>query len=144
MNSRSCTWPDPASVAALEQALTDGAGRPDLEAQVALALAELGTDARALVHRLADPDRIVGGGSRIMGLSRAIARTRDARAVAPLIELLENPALDISVRAAAAAALGGLADPRPRSWSVAVTTGLNHCAAPPWLLGEPSSVLSLP
>jgi HEAT repeat protein len=119
----------------LQRAASDGIYQPRFVREAALALALL-QDAKApvrWVQILQESDSQLAQAS----LAQALGRVGDARAIDPLVRLLSDRDRSPSLRAYAAAALGGIADARPLPWNTCYSLDLNWRAAPPTLL-DPS------
>ena len=99
-----------------------------------LVLADLATALSLLEHRgLVDElsgllDDCACDSSRV-AVAVALGRTRDARALAPLRELVLDPEAQEAVRACAALSLGALADTDERRWSAWLSSDLNYLAS---------------
>jgi HEAT repeat protein len=102
--------------------------RPALLHDAALGLELLGADrvVGALVDLLGSSGSVASQGA--IGL--ALARSKDDRAVAPLIALLDDGDATALVRAYAAAALGGLGDRNAVHWKALYSVDANLHAAP--------------
>ena len=121
---------DTPAIADLQAMLARSVRRPRLTGEAALALADLGAvPASDLVAALHKGTNLVA----LADLARAIARTRDPQIAEALCAMLADPELADLPRGFAAAALGGLADPRTVSWQVAFTELLNYRAVTPTL-----------
>jgi HEAT repeat protein len=64
---------------------------------------------------------------------RALSRVGDARALEPLLELLQSRDATSLTRAAAAHALGGICDARALPWETPLSVGSNYLAVLPTL-----------
>jgi HEAT repeat protein len=114
--------------AALQARLADGRHDPLVLADLATALSLL--QDRELVDELARLlDDCACDSSRV-AVAVALGRSRDARALAPLRELVLDPTGQEAVRACAALSLGALADPDERRWSAWLSSDLNYLANP--------------
>lgn len=76
-------------------------------------------------------------------LACAIGRTGDRRSIHPLRLLMRDEARSVRIRAAAAAALGMLADEDAMPWNVGYAAGTNYRAAPPTLHDGENGIVDL-
>lgn len=113
---------------ALFELLPEARFRPTLLHDTALGLELLGADrvVGALVDLLGDSGSV--GSQGAIGL--ALSRSKDERAVDPLVALLDDAAQTALVRAFAAAALGGLGDRNALHWKALYSVDANLQAAP--------------
>jgi hypothetical protein len=117
------------------------AGRPELERQLASALAFTGDVAacRRLAEGLRDSRNHA---ARFAATARTLGAVRAPGTLAPLLQLLLDESAPSVTRAAAAGALGCWLDPRSVPWNAALADGIAYHAAVESLLG-PGGVLSL-
>ncbi len=122
---------DDSSVDMLTELMDDAGHEPLIMESTGLARALIGDRSvvQELIERLDDCDCEVS----TRGITRALAWTRDGRAVEPLLDLLRDGQKPAAARAHAAAALGRIADRREMAWDVRIAAGLNYLDAPPTL-----------
>jgi HEAT repeat protein len=130
--------------------------RPALRGRLAdarhdpLALQDLAT-ALALLH---DPELVSELGALLddcactssrIAVAFALGKSRDARALEPLRQMLADRTDQGEVRACAALALGSLADRDERHWSAWLSSDLNYLASPTSLCSvDEGGILDLP
>lgn len=133
---------DQGAVPALLELLPRANRRPELALHVATALGQIGDQAVAskLVELLANGGKASPTGL-MARLAQSIGMLGDARTVAPLLRMLQDPECDVLVRAFAAGALGCLGDAAPRSWQARLGGFMEYRGLGPVLVEEGAGVL---
>jgi HEAT repeat protein len=119
---------DPRSAEVLRGVLAASRYRPELLRGTAVALALVGD--KSAVPLLMEALRGASSLSAQAALAGALGTIGDARAVAPLLELLADEEVTARARAFAAAALGRVGDRRPLPWNVDLARSATWTSAP--------------
>ncbi len=133
----------PEAIGPLHQQLSRARHQPLVLEEVALALALL-DDARLVDELVALLDECDCTASR-MGVAASLGRSKNPRAVEPLLALFEDREGSELERAWAALGLAALVDPDERRWSEPLTSGLHYRACPATITGPGrDGILDLP
>lgn len=122
---------DTESVKALSAMMDESFHEPVLMEEAALARALSGDNSLVseLLSRLDDADC----GVSTQGVTRALGRVGDRRALAPLLAILHDEDISNDRKAYVVEALGFLADKDSDPWAMDLAPGLNYVDAPPTL-----------
>jgi HEAT repeat protein len=132
---------DPAAVPDLAKVLDGARRRPFVLQSAAVALGQLGDreiPAR-LIKLLAASDSIASA----VGLSSAIGRIGDRRAIDPLLALVTDAERPVMVRAFTAAALGWLGDKDPLPWNLPFAADANYAVEVDTLSNGSTGILDI-
>jgi HEAT repeat protein len=100
--------------------------RPIVLERTSVALALLGR--KSVVHTLLEQLEEAGSQESRTAVLRALAQVGDARAVGPVLTMLNTSKRTALTRAEAAAALGQISDPFAMPWQASYTVGVNYRA----------------
>ena len=119
---------DVESVGVLSEMMDDAFHEPQLMEEAAIARALSGDNSLVteLIARLDEADC----GVSTQGVTRALGRIGDRRAMSPLLAMLHDEDLSRDRKALAIEALGLLADKDPTPWAADLAPGLNYVDAP--------------
>ena len=124
MNSRE-------SIEALRKLLKGSRYRPALLREAAISLGLLGD--KNVVDDLVDEMQRSTSLTGQSAIAAALGSIGDARSVAPLLKMLEDPEFNVRARAFAAVALGIVADKEALPWNSKIAVGANYLAGTPTL-----------
>lgn len=116
------------SIDALRTALPEAAWQPDLLRGIAVGLGLLGDESLVpdLVKQMEETDSTARKGVCVW----ALALVGDARAVEPILAILEDESVSDLVRGIAALAMGFIAEPVERPWNTALALDVAYPASP--------------
>lgn len=122
--------------ALLQRELEGEVYRPESSGRMAMGLALLGD--KDLVPVLVERMRTTTSSSMRAVHAWTLGFVGDGRAVAPILELLEDAGTPVLQRGIAALALGFAVEPRERPWNTALARDAHYPRAPSTLTGAPS------
>jgi HEAT repeat protein len=127
------------AIAVLRATLADTYAQQDLFVEIAVGLALMGD--KDVVPFLLTTLHEAGSQATELAACQALSRVGDARALEPLLELLQARDATVFTRAAAAHALGGICDPRSLPWDTPLSVGSNYLAILPTLTDGQRGIL---
>lgn len=126
----------------MRKILKDSRYRPLLMREAAISLGLLGD--KNVVTDLVEELQRSNSLSAQSSIAAALGSIGDARSVAPLLAMLEDPDLNVRARAFAAVALGIVADKEPLPWNSKIAVGANYLAGTPTLTdGQGAGILDI-
>jgi HEAT repeat protein len=132
---------DPAAIPDLAKVLDGARRRPFVLQSAAVALGQLGD--REITVRLVG---LLGASDSVasaVGLSSAIGRIGDRRAIEPLLALVTDASRPVMVRAFTAAALGWLGDKDPLPWNLPFAADANYAVEVDTLSNGSTGILDI-